>query len=438
MPTFDDIFAVMSGAAHGDSAARVTIPENPQLADPATRLGIALNDLLDQLAARYAVQVAINKAAQIELERQLARREEQVRQSEDKFAKAFQASPAAISIASLPDGRWLEMNEALTRMTGYSRQEALGHTSAELGLVDAVARATILQSISQHGFVRDVEIQMHTKSAQVVDVLVSVEQVELNGQPCALTIQYDITELRRAEREVRRLNVDLEQRQVALEAANKELEAFSYSVAHDLRAPLRSIDGFSRALQDDYSGQLDAEGRSYIQRVRDSAQKMARLIDDLLMLSRLTRTEVHREAIDLSRLARSLLARLQMNEPERKAEITIADGIVVEADAQLVGILLENLLGNAWKFTSKRPVSRIEVGTQSAGRLVIFIRDNGAGFDMAYADKLFGAFQRLHSAGEFEGTGIGLATVHRIVTRHNGRIWAEAEPDKGATFYFTL
>ncbi|HEY3227795.1 MAG TPA: ATP-binding protein, partial [Roseiflexaceae bacterium] len=268
---------------------------------------------------------------------------------------------------------------------------------------------------------------------------VSVEQIELNGRACALTIQYDITELKRAEREVRRLNYDLEQRQVALEAVNKELEAFSYSVAHDLRAPLRGIDGFSHALLEDYADKLDAEGRTYIQRIRESTQEMGRLIEALLTLSRVTRSELHRERVDLTALARSVLARLQKNEPERKAELVISDGLVANGDARLLGVVLQNLLGNAWKFTGKCPMTRIEVGArQEDGRPVLFVRDNGAGFDMTYAHKLFGVFQRLHSGAEFEGTGIGLATVQRIIQRHAGRVWAEGEVGRGATVYFTL
>jgi PAS domain S-box-containing protein len=438
-PTFDEIFAVMFAASVGDTMARVALPENPPLDDLATRFAVAVNLLLDDLAFRAAEAEAAHRVTQIELERLVAERTEQLRQSEEKFAKTFRASPAAISIATLPDGRWIEINEALAKMTGYSSEELIGHTSSELGLVDAVARAKILESIREHGSVRNVEIQMHTKSKEIVEVLVSVEQIELHGRACALTIQYDITELKRAEREVRRLNDDLEQRQVALEAANKELEAFGYSVAHDLHAPLRSIDGFSQALLEDYPDKLDAAGRHYLQRVRDSAQEMGRMIDALLMLSRVTRSELHRDRVDLTALARSVLARLQKNEPERQVELAISDGLVANGDARLLGVVLQNLLGNAWKFTSKCPTAHIEFGArQQDGRPVFFVRDNGAGFDMTYAHKLFGVFQRLHSEAEFEGTGIGLATVQRIIQRHAGRVWAEGEMGRGATVYFTV
>jgi light-regulated signal transduction histidine kinase (bacteriophytochrome) len=224
----------------------------------------------------------------------------------------------------------------------------------------------------------------------------------------------------------------------ATEAANRELEAFSYSVAHDLRAPLRGVDGFSLALLQDYADKLDEVGRSYLRHVRESAQQMGRLIDDLLALSRVTRAELDREPVDLSVLAEHVAAQLQSAEPGRRVEIVIAAGMVVHADPRLLRVALANLLGNAWKFTGQQARPRIEIGVTESGESAYFVRDNGAGFDMAYAPRLFGAFQRLHSVDEFEGTGIGLATVQRIVNRHGGRIWATAEVDRGATFFFTL
>ncbi len=240
-----------------------------------------------------------------------------------------------------------------------------------------------------------------------------------------------------------RLYRDLErqvrQRTAELEAANRELDAFSYSVAHDLRAPLRSIDGFSQAVLEDYGDRLDAEGQGYLRRVRDSAQQMANLIDDLLTLSRVARSELHREAVDLTVLAHAVIGRLRASQPEREVDVRIAEGLVCSGDARLLGIALDNLLGNAWKFTCKRPLARIELSARQEGeRREFLVRDNGAGFDMAHARNLFGAFQRLHRADDFEGTGIGLATVQRIVHRHGGRIRAEGEVDRGATFFFTL
>ncbi|HEX9454824.1 MAG TPA: ATP-binding protein, partial [Candidatus Binatia bacterium] len=252
-----------------------------------------------------------------------------------------------------------------------------------------------------------------------------------------------LARIQEQNRELQMSRDDLEQRVVErtaqLESANKELEAFSYSVSHDLRAPLRSIDGFSQALLEDYQDKLDDEGQNHLQRVRAATQRMAQLIDDMLDLSRVTRAEINREPIDLSALARSLPAELQKADPGREVEFVIADGLVANGDARLLRIVLENLFRNAWKFTGKHPTAKIEFAvTQNNGKSAYYVRDDGAGFDMAYANKLFGAFQRLHAMSEFNGTGIGLATVQRIIRRHGGQVWAEGEVEKGATFYFTL
>jgi two-component system sensor histidine kinase/response regulator len=237
------------------------------------------------------------------------------------------------------------------------------------------------------------------------------------------------------------LLADLEQKNREMAAVNKELEAFSYSVSHDLRAPLRSIDGFSHALLDDYADKLDENGQKYLRHVRESAQHMGELIDGLLSLARVTRSEFRREAVNLSQIASDIGARLQhrCSSSARQVELRVDDGLSATGDARLLENVLENLLGNAWKFTSKRPQARIEVGESvQDGVPAFFVRDNGAGFDMSYANKLFGAFQRLHAATEFEGHGIGLASVSRIVQRHGGRIWAEGQVGAGATFYFTI
>jgi len=223
-----------------------------------------------------------------------------------------------------------------------------------------------------------------------------------------------------------------------LKFKNDELESFSYSVAHDLRAPLRSIDGFSLALLEDCGENLNEDGKQYLRYVRESAQHMARLIDDLLALSRVTRAELDRAEIDLSSIARSVAERLARAAPDRQVELLVVDQLVANCDGRLMTIVFENLIGNAWKFTGKRSNACIEIGATGENPRTYFVRDNGAGFDMSYASKLFGVFQRLHSAAEFEGTGIGLATVQRIVRRHGGRIWAEGEVGCGATFFFTL
>lgn len=245
--------------------------------------------------------------------------------------------------------------------------------------------------------------------------------------------------LKQAQETIKTLNEELQQRAIRLELANKELQAFSYSVSHDLRAPLRSIDGFSEALIDDYHDQLDGNGKDFLNRIRAASQRMGQLIDDLLNLSRVARSDIKADHVDLSGLAYEVATELQNAEPARQVEIVIEKGITVTGDQRLLRIALENLVGNAWKFTAKRPRAKIEFGVKAnSGRRAYFVADNGAGFDMTYADKLFGAFQRLHTAKEFNGTGIGLATVQRIIHRHNGRVWAEAKVEQGATFYFTL
>jgi PAS domain S-box-containing protein len=267
---------------------------------------------------------------------------------------------------------------------------------------------------------------------RVVEVFARRGVVE--GEPGAVVVLHDITETARAHRELQLLNTKLE-------ATNAELEAFSYSVSHDLRTPLRAIDGFSQALLEDYADVLQAEGKDYLRRLRAAAQNMGRLIEDLLRLSRVTRAELVWTDVDLSAISRAIGEQLAAAAPERRVELAIEPGMTVRGDEHWLRQAMENLIGNAWKFTSKTSAARIEVGTMTehaTGERVFYVRDNGAGFAMPRAEKLFAAFQRMHTAEEFPGTGIGLAIVRRIIRRQGGRIWAEAEVGKGATFYFTL
>lgn len=247
-------------------------------------------------------------------------------------------------------------------------------------------------------------------------------------------------DLRSEIAERKRIEEDLRQAKAATDAVNKELEAFSYSVSHDLRAPLRAIDGFSQALLEDYADRFDEQGRDYLQRVRAATQRMAQLIDDMLKLSRITRAEVSREEVDLSALAQEIVSELSLAQPDRKmVEFVIASGLRARGDSRLLRIALENLLGNAFKFTRTHPKARIEFGAiEKDEKQVYFVQDDGVGFDMTYVDKLFGAFQRLHDTREFPGTGIGLAIVQRAILKHGGKVWAEGEVEKGSTFFFTV
>ena len=273
----------------------------------------------------------------------------------------------------------------------------------------------------------------------LTEVAARREAIEKSNQQ----LQRQIVEREAAEEKILLLNAQLEfrveERTAELERANKELEAFSYSVSHDLRTPLRAIDGFSLALLEDCGDQLDETGRDYLARVRSGAQRMGILIDDLLRLARVSRTSLKKELIDLSAMAEELLNDLRLDNPDRAVDVKVSPDIKASGDPHLMSIALENLLNNAWKYTGKSHQPSIEVNCCCRdGETCYFVKDNGAGFDMQYAGKLFGTFQRLHDAKEFAGTGVGLATVQRIIHRHGGKIWAESEIGKGATFYFTL
>ena len=291
----------------------------------------------------------------------------------------------------------------------------------------------------------DLEYRVVKKDGSIRDVH-AVAEVARDDHGNALRMVgwvEDITERKQGEDEVRRLNAELEQRVAArtadLEAVNKELEAFVYSAAHDLRAPLRAIDGFSQMVVEDAAERLEEGDVEHLQRVRAAAERMGALIDHLIELSRTARADLVSERVDLSAVATAVLADLHRAAPEREVEAVVRPGLMVTADATLLEVILVNLLSNAWKYTSKRATAHIEVGvTDGGGGSVFFVRDDGVGFDRGTADHLFGAFQRFHSPEEFPGDGIGLATVQRLVTKHGGRVWAESEVGKGATFFFTL
>ncbi len=361
--------------------------------------------------------------------------EEALRESEQRFGSAFR--DAAIGMALVgTDGRFLQVNRSLRRILGYSEGELLEKTFQEITHPDDLETDVVHlhQLLAGELETYQKEKRYFHKEGHVVQVLLSVSLVhDEKGKPLYFVSQIqDVTERKLAETELMRRTEELAH-------TNAELEQFTYSVSHDLRAPLRSVDGFSQVLLEDYASGLDEEGQDYLRRVRAASQRMGELIDDLLELSRLNHSSVRKETVDLGVLAKAFADELRKSQPGRRVEFAIEEGLLVQGDRRLLRIALNQLLDNAWKFTQQHTRAKIELGvSQGDGEPTYFLRDDGAGFDMAYADKLFGPFQRLHSSTEFEGRGIGLAAVRRIIHRHGGRVWAEGAVGEGATFYFTL
>ncbi len=331
-----------------------------------------------------------------------------------------------------PEGKIMDVNRATESITGVDRGQLIGSDFSEYFTEPDKARQGY-QEVYEKGWVIDYPLAIRHVAGKETEVVynATVYQDEAGHVAGVFAAARDMTQIKRAEKQ--------------LETANQELEAFAYSVSHDLRAPLRGIDGWSLALLEDYGPQLDEKARGYLDVVRSETQRMGQLIDDLLQLSRVGRAEFKHASVDLSALAGVVAERLRQAQPERAIEFVIEPGLRGEGDEHLLDIVLTNLLGNACKFTAPCANPRIEFGRsleqtaqQPAGASVLVVSDNGVGFEMAHAQKLFGAFQRLHKASEFPGTGIGLATVQRIVHRHHGKIWAEAQPGLGARFYFTL
>lgn len=368
-------------------------------------------------------------------------------EAQQRLTAIIDATPDFVATAS-PDGRILYMNEAARRMTGLKDEDDISNLRIR-GVHPEWAADIVLDkglpTAAEYGIWQGETAIMARDGRLTPTSQVIIAHKDASGNLLYYsTIARDISERKRAEEEVRQFNVELEgrvaERTAALEAVNMELEAFSYSVAHDLRAPLRIIDGFSAAIVEDSGNALDNASLEHLRRVRAASSRMAQLIDDLLELSQVTRAQMNMAEVDLSAVARGIAEELKKSQPERTASFIIEDNLLARADARLLRIILENLMGNAWKFTGKKETSVIQFGSAGieANRRVYFVKDNGAGFDMRYAERLFGAFQRLHADAEFAGTGVGLATVERIIKRHNGRVWAEAAVDNGATIYFTL
>ncbi|MEA2748654.1 MAG: hypothetical protein QOI41_2797 [Myxococcales bacterium] len=350
-----------------------------------------------------------------------------------RLAAIVDSSHDAI-IGETLDGIITSWNRGAERLFGYAASEAIGRPITLLVPEDRLDEQTVHLSQLREGEVRELETVRVRKDGTKIDVWITTSPVrdERGKLIGGSKIARDVSERKRNEGA---LLLAKEQ----AEMANRELEAFSYSVAHDLRAPLRGMNGFAQLLVTEYASKLDDEGRDWLEEILQNSQKMGALIDALLSMSRLTRAEIHKESVDLSTAARGIARELARDEPERSVDVVVVDGLHTRADPTLVHALLQNLLANAWKFTSRAASARIEVGgVRSAFGPAFFVRDNGAGFDMAFAKKLFTPFQRLHTPAEFPGTGIGLANVHRIVHRHGGRVWAEGCVGAGATFFFTL
>ena len=375
------------------------------------------------------------------------RAEAAVRESEERFRRAVVHAPVPMLIHD-EDDRHYQISQGWTKYSGYTLADipTMGDwTERAYGQRSGFVKEYIDSLFQINETINNGEWVIRTRDGQerTWDFFTTPLGQASNGKRLLLSIAVDVTDRKRGEQEVRALNADLEQRvadrTTELQAAVKELEAFSYSISHDLRAPLRAIDGFSRILLEDYAPQLSAEAHRYLSIVRRNAQQMGQLIDDLLAFSRLNRQALNRQPVDVRRLAEQVWGDLQVPGNPRLIEFTLGELPPCEADPALLKQVLVNLLSNALKFTGKQPHARIEIGcTMKDHAPVYFVSDNGAGFDLQYADKLFGVFQRLHRTEDYEGTGVGLAIVKRIVERHGGRIWAESAVDQGATFYFTL
>ena len=415
----------MSRAEHGESEVRAALSGPKDIRDMAQ----AFNSMISALQER----------------------ERALRESQASYREVFDSVKEVI-FQTDATGAWILLNPAWTEITGIEVAQALGRPLADLVHEEDRSLAAHWQGRLEKGEVQNCRFELRfTRGDGSIGWLEAAQHArwdesgEFAGTSGTL---FDITDRRLAAERLGNLNAELENRvrvrTAQLEASNHELEAFSYSVSHDLRAPLRAIDGFANILVEDYAGQLDDTGRVHLQRIRTASQRMSQLIDDLLELARISRADIHYEATDLIGLVRDIARDMTEAEPARRADIVVADGRVAQADPVLLRVALDNLLRNAWKFTGKRDLAQIAFGSvgvataEGGTETAYFVRDNGAGFEMAYADKLFLPFSRLHPVSEFAGTGIGLATVQRVILRHGGRIWAESEVGRGSTFYFTL
>lgn len=364
-------------------------------------------------------------------------------EGEQRYRKMFESNPHPMWVFDMETLRFLTVNDAAVTHYGYSREEFLRMTILEIRPPEEAAAVEKAARLPVEGITAPSIWRHRRKDGRIVFAEISAHSMLFDDRPAKLVLAHDVTERKQAQEALVHLNETLEQRVAdrtrELALANKELESFSYSVSHDLRAPLQVIDGFSRALQAKHADVLDGKAMHYLNRIRAGTGQMSQLIDDLLSLARVTRAEIRSERVDLGQKARQVVEQLRTRFPEREVRVEIAPDLIALGDSRLLAVVLDNLIGNAWKFTGRNEDPLIRVGkVLHDGHWAFFVADNGAGFDMAYANKLFQAFQRLHSTSEFEGTGIGLATVYRIITRHGGKVWAQSEPGVGTTFFFTL
>jgi PAS domain S-box-containing protein len=389
----------------------------------------------------YRGRKAINARLTREIEERKAV-EEALGRSEDLYHRA----PCGYHSID-KDGVFVQMNDTELEWLGYRREDVIGKVRfSDLLAGDSLALfEEQFPRFKKDGIIRNLEFDLIRNDGSLLPVLLSATALtdSRGNYLMSRSTIVDVTERKQADERIRKLNQELEQRVILrtaeLEVANTELEAFAYSISHDLRAPLRGIDGFSQLLLEQYEERLDVRGKDFLERIRSGAQRMAQLIDDLLYLSGVSRREMRMRHVNLSKMAHQIADELHAAHPQRNATCVIHDGVEAQGDDRLLRIVLENLLDNAWKYTSKHPTAHIEFGMKQEPRgQVFFVKDDGTGFDMQYVHKLFGAFQRLHTSAEFPGTGIGLATVQRIIHRHGGKVWAESDIGKGATFFFTI
>ena len=431
-------FALVAGLL---AARRLILPIRRITADAVAFGG---GDLAHRSTVRSPAEMGVLAKSFNRMADDMAARTASLATSEARYRSMFQSSPQPMWVIDRETMRFLAVNDAAMAQYGYSREEFMAMKGAEIRPPEEQGRFRAYLQTSGSG-VRAAGVWRHRRrDGSLIEVEISTHDLLFDGRPALHSALLDVTERLRMEREVRRLNLDLEERvrerTAELSATNRELEAFTYSVSHDLHNPLRAIDGFSKLLLDHPEMPQDGEARDYLERIRAAAQRMGGLIAALLNLSRVSRGTLHKTHVDLSAMARQVAEELRQQAPQRRVEWRIAPGLGADGDAGLLRSVLGNLLGNAWKYTRNQPRPVIEFGLhgETADWLEFFVRDNGAGFDMAYSAKLFAVFQRLHSPAEFEGNGIGLATVQRIVERHGGRVRGEGRPGEGACIFFSL